>query len=171
MFATPERPLDEAYRIQVFADTHEVTADDVLQLWAREQAVPAVEAERRVTEVHLVATHVTDGLVGVSSAYIKRNGQLRMDLWHYRAFVAHDHRMSNVAVFLATLGRDLLADRFRSGLDTRCAGFLVEVENEGLKRYLPEALWIPLEVAFIGENRRGDHVRVLYFPGALAPLP
>jgi hypothetical protein len=37
------------------------------------------------------------GLVGVSSAYVQHNPQLRMDLWCYRALVARAHRKSNVA--------------------------------------------------------------------------
>jgi hypothetical protein len=129
------------------------------------------EAQRRLPEVHLVATHVTDGLVGVSSAYIGRNEQLRMDLWHYRVFVAQDHRTSSIGAVLASLGRDDLADRFTSGREPRYAGIVVEIENEELKRLASQAVWMPQEVMFIGENLRGDHVRVHYFPGALAPLP
>lgn len=48
---------------------------------------------------------------------------------------------------------------------------IFEVENEGLKEYFNGALWLPLEFTFVGENERGDHVRVRYFPGALAPAP
>ena len=85
------------------------------------KGLSGVEARRRLSEVLLVATTDSRGLVGVSSAYVQHNPQLRMDLWYYRAFVARAHRKSNVAS------------------------------------------------RFIGENQRGDHVRVRYFPGALAP--
>jgi hypothetical protein len=56
-------------------------------------------------------------------------------------------------------------------LDPRGIGIIYEVENEGLKRHFPLALWLPTEFTFIGENAKGDHVRVHYFPGALAPKP
>ena len=46
---------------------------------------------------------------------------------------------------------------------------IYEVENEGLKRHFDDALSLPTDFTFIGENQRGDHVRVHYFPGALAP--
>jgi hypothetical protein len=39
-----------------------------------------------------------------------------------------------------------------------------------LKRTIPQAVG-PLQAMFIGENERGSHVRVHYFPGALAPEP
>jgi hypothetical protein len=67
--------------------------------------------------------------------------------------------------------RDHLEQRFISGENTQATGILMEVENEGLKTYFNRALWLPLEMNFIGENSRGDHVRVRYFPGARVPLP
>jgi hypothetical protein len=161
-------PLEERHRMEPFG-SGEVTADDVLALWAREGAVPEVEAKRRVHEVHIVATDRKDGLVGISSAYLRRNAQLRMDLWYYRAFVARAHRMSSLAGALAVRGRELLEERFVSGEDTRAGGIIYEVENPGLKRYFNKALWLPTDFTFIGESELGAHVRVHYFPGATAP--
>lgn len=163
--------LDEGYRIELFAEQDGVSAEDVLALWGRELPLADEERGRRIHEVLLVAT--TDGgeLVGVSSAYLQQNEQLAMDLWYYRAFVASGHRQSNVAVNLALIGRDHLEQRFVSGADPRAGGMVYEVENEGLKRHFDDALWLPTDFTFIGENERGDHVRVRYFPGALAPEP
>jgi hypothetical protein len=160
---------EDRYRIERFDETAEVTADDVLALWEREGVVAAEEAQKRVHEVHLVAVERDEGVVGVSSAYLQRNPQLRMDLWYYRAFVARAHRMSNLAVLLAVNGRELLERRFVDGEDRRVAGVAYEVENDGLKRYFNKALWLPTDFTFIGENERGDHVRVHYFRGANAP--
>ena len=167
----PQRPLDDSYLVRAFADADEVAAGDVIALWAKEGVVGAAEAERRIQEVLLVATHVSGALAGVSSAYIRQNTQLRMDLWHYRTFVATAHRKSNVAIQMALQGRDLLEHRFVSGLDRRASGMIYEIENEGLKRAFPTAVWPSTQFTFIGENARGDHVRVRYFPGALAPPP
>lgn len=163
--------LDPGYRIDFFAEQDGVSEGDVLALWGRELRIAEEEVRRRIHEVLLVAT--TDGgeLVGVSSAYLQQNEQLGMDLWYYRALVASEHRQSNVAVNLALIGRDHLEQRFVSGADPRAAGMIYEVEHEGLKRHFDEALWLPTDFTFIGENERGDHVRVRYFPGALAPEP
>ena len=161
--------LEEGYRIEVFDEQDAVGQEDVFALWQREDAIDRDEAERRIHEVHLVATDEQGEIAGVTSAYLKRNDQLRMDLWYYRAFVPGAHRMSNVAVNLAVTGRALLEQRFVSGEDPRGAGIIYEVEHEGLKRHFDDAIWYPADVAFIGENERGDHVRVRYFPGALVP--
>ena len=163
--------LQAGYRIDRFAEQNTVTEQTVIDLWAREGVVIPEGAQRRVKEVLLVATSDDGELVGVSSAYLQRNPQLRIDLWYYRAFVAHAHRRSNVAVMLALIGRDDLQERFVTGQDNLGAGTLYEVENEGLKRHFPDALWLPTDFTFVGENERGDHVRVRYFPGALAPEP
>jgi hypothetical protein len=171
MSDAPDRTLDDPYRIQVFAEADGVEPQDVLDLWAREAAVPAEAAQRRLDQIHLVATHGIDGLVGVTTAYLRRNRQLRTTMWYYRAFVAPAHRISNIAALLATWGLDDLEARFTSGADRRGAGLVFEVENEGLKRYFSEAVWMPRGMTFVGENERGDHVRVHWFPGAVAPPP
>lgn len=163
--------LAPGYRISLFAEADEVSERDVVDLWEREGAVPAEVAPDRVGEVLLVGLGEEGELVGVSSAYLERNRQLNMDLWYYRAFVAASHRNGNLAVQLALTGRDHLERLFVSGEDTRGAGLVYVVENQGLKRRFDDALWFPTDVTFIGENARGDHVRVRYFPGALAPLP
>lgn len=161
--------LAPGYRIAPFADQDEIGEADVIDFWLRETHMPEAEANRRILEVLLVGVHEVSGLCGVSSAYLARNPQLDMQLWYYRALVGSEHRMSNVAVQLALQGRDLLQERFVSGADTRGGGVLYEVENEGLKSYFNQALWKPTLLTFIGENEKGDHVRVRYFPGARAP--
>jgi hypothetical protein len=163
-------PLEDRYRIAL-TETGEVSADDVLRLWARERAVPEAEAERRVHEVQVVATERDEGVIGVSSIYLRRNPQLRMDLWHYRTYVSRAHRNSNLAAQLIFSNRDLMEERFVSGEDTRAAGMLFELEHDGLKRYFNKALWLPADFTFIGENQKGDHVRIHYFPGARISLP
>jgi hypothetical protein len=162
-------PLDERYRLEPFAEAGEVTGEDVLALWKREGAVREPEAQRRIPEVHLVAVDKDEGVVGVSSAYLQRNEQLRADLLYYRAFVARAHRKSSLAALLAVRGRELLDQRFAAGEEKRAPGILYEVENPGLKAYFNRALWMPTDFTFIGENERGDHVRVHYFPGAVVP--
>ena len=48
---------------------------------------------------------------------------------------------------------------------------LVATTDSGklVKRHFDDALWLPTDFTSIGENQRGDHVRVHYLPGALAP--
>jgi hypothetical protein len=162
-------PLEDRYRIEPLADSEAVGPDDVLALWARENAVAEADRGRRVHEVILAAIDRDDSLAGISSAYLQRNDQLRMDLWYYRTYVAKPHRHSNIATQMLWASRDYLKNRFDSGEDTRAAGVIFELQNQGLKDYFNRALWLPANFTFIGENDRGDHVRVHYFPGAEAP--
>ena len=164
-------PLGPGYRIDAVDEQDAVSGQDLIKLWTVEGVLPPTEAQRRVDEVLLVATDEQRRAVGVSSAFLSRNEQLRVDMWHYRVFVAADHRKSALAVSLAMIGRDHLEQRFVSGADRRAPGMVFEVENEGLKWYFNRALWLPTQFLFIGENARGDHVRVRYFAGALAPEP
>ncbi len=159
--------LGPGLRIELYAEQDEVGDEDVIALWTSAAGLSDEEARRRILEVHLVGIHDQDGVVGISSAYLQRNPQLDMRLWYYRAFVAPEHRMSSLAVLLALRGRELLKSRFTSGEDDRAPGIIYEVENEGLKSYFNHALWLPTRFTFIGENAKGDHVRVHYFPGAV----
>ena len=163
--------LDEGYRIELFAEQEAFPRRTSLALWGRELPFADEELRRRIHEVLLVAT--TDGgeLVGVSTAYLRQNEQLAMDLWYYRAFVGErapaEQRRRQPRPDRPRPPRAAVRQR----QPTRAPGMVYEVENEGLKRHFDDALWLPTDFTFIGENERGDHVRVRYFPGALAPEP
>jgi hypothetical protein len=159
------------YRIEAFAEQDLVRTDDVIALWLREGVLSYEQALRRVGEVIAVATDTEGRLAGVSTAYLQRSDQLQADLWYLRGFVASAHRRSSIVVALAVAGRDRLARRFVTGEDRRGIGIIFEVESELLKRAYPVAVWPWTDVIFVGENARGDDVRVHYFPGVLAPGP
>jgi hypothetical protein len=166
----PELSLDPRYRIQRFADQDAVSQEDVIETWEREGVVAPGTAARRVHEVLLVGLDDHGELAAVSSAYLKRNLRLRMDLWYYRTYTVREHRMSNVGVLLALRSREHLERCFVEGEDTRGAGLVYEVQNAGLRTHT-DAFWAPLDMLFLGENEQGDHVRVHYFPGARTPGP
>jgi hypothetical protein len=163
--------LGEGYRIVPLAETDAAGPDDVLELWAPDDAVPDQEAQRRVHEVLMVALDPNDGVAGVSTVYLERNAQLGLDLWYYRTYVANEHRMGHLAVRLLWATRDHLRERFENGEDTRAPGMIMEVENKLLKTHYNRAFWVISDFFFIGETERGAHVRVHYFPGALALAP
>jgi hypothetical protein len=163
--------LEDRYRIEVLEESTSVTPDDVLAFWSRERAIDEEKARRRVHEVKLVAITGDAEVAGVSTLYLERSAQLRMDVWNYRTFVGGTHRMSNIAAQLIIRNRDLLESRFVSGEDTRAQGVLFDLENEGMQQHLNNAYWPPSDFTFIGENRKGHHRRVHYFPGARVPVP
>ncbi len=170
--------LDERYRVLRFAETDEVDEQAVLDLWAREGVLTGAPAEERLAQLECVAIENDAGLVGVSTTYLAPSDQLRGQMWHYRTFVSADHRHENLARHLLFRTTLALQDRFVSGSDTRAPGMVMQIENEAIKQrwshgiwLVPGADWDGPQWPFIGENQRGDHVRVHWFPGAEAPLP
>ena len=153
------------YAAAAFAESH-VTEDDVLALWRREARIPEQEALRRVHEVINVVTTEDEGLVALSTAFPKWNAQLRMSIWYFRTLVAEAHRATHVGTHLTLRNRDMLEGRYVSGEDTRGAGVAFELENSALRRYFNRAIWDQVMFFYIGDNERGDPVRVHYFPGA-----
>jgi hypothetical protein len=164
-------PLEDRYEILAF-EGGRITAEQVIELWMREGAMATLDdAKQRVREVTLVAAERDGELAGVSTLYLQRNEQLRMNVWHYRTYVAASHRLSNIAAQLIFMNRDLAEQRFVRGEDARASGILFELENPGMREYFNKALWLPADFTFIGENELGAHVRVHYFPGATVPAP
>jgi hypothetical protein len=153
-----------------FADQDLVGESEVLELWTREAGLPAEEARRRLGELLFVGV---DGsrVAGISTVYLARQSQLQADLWHFRTFTAAAYRRTNVAISLVIATREYLQQRHISGEDRRAQGMVFEIENPELKAVFPRGLWYESDVVFVGENARGDHVRVHWFPGTLTPEP
>lgn len=122
-------------------------------------------------EVRFVAYDPHHGVVGVSTTYLARDGQLAMPLWHVRCFVAAPHRRSRLALELALATRDDLAARWADGRDPRAGGVMFEVQDPHLRRSATDAVWPRTNFAFVGATPDGMHRRVHYFPGARCPPP
>lgn len=139
---------------------------DIIALWTTSGGLTAEEAYRRASELIAVAVGPDDELLGVSTAYIDRSDRLQLDLWHVRVLVADNARLVNVARKLLNVGRDILYERYTSGADTRARGILIEVENAGVNRHMTVARWPTTGYEYVGEDNRGRHLRVIYFPGS-----
>jgi hypothetical protein len=162
---------EDGIRVEALAESDFVTPDDVVAQWAREGVVADAAAQRRIEQVHLVAVAGENELAGVSSIYLDRSEQLRMDMWNYRTFVPSGHRHSSVGAQLLFGNIEVLERRFRSGQDTRAQGILFDLENEEVMKGLNTAVWPRTGYTFIGESSLGAHIRVRYFEGARVPPP
>jgi hypothetical protein len=121
----------------------------------------------RASGVTAALVAVRDGEVaGVLTAYPRRNEQVGVDLWYARAFVAQDHRRTNIAIHLAMLNWQQREAEFLSGADRRGLGTVVELENAALRQFLPYAQGVTVPMVFIGESKLGAFVLIRYFPGA-----
>ena len=170
------RPELGEYRIVSFEDSTGPDGEAVLEFWQREGALfPGQDGGDRLGEVSFVALDGGAQVAGVSTHYLRRSRQLRTDVWRLRVFVGSAHRRSALGILLLRANRKYLEERFVAGEDIRGCGLMMEIENPGLKGHseaIWEADWAPgIRHIFIGENARGDHVRVHWFEGARAPLP
>jgi hypothetical protein len=161
--------IDERYRVEPYTGDSTV-ANAILELWAREGAVPEADAQRRVHQTLNVVIERDEGVIALSTAYVERSAQVGLDLWYFRTFVSRAHRNTHVATQLTMHNRDLLERRFSSGEDTRAVGVAFELQNEGMRKYINTAIWQPVDFIFVGDNERGEPVRVHYFPGAQVPF-
>jgi hypothetical protein len=169
--AGPEgRRLPAAHRIEPFDSSDRELARQVVGMWTRGGALTEAQAAGRLAEVAFVAVEERRGVVAVATVRLTDGGHLRMPLWSYRTFVDPAHRESDIAFLLLHRTRAMLRSRWEAG-DARAAGMVMEVQNEMLRRARNEAVWRTTGFTFVGEDEIGAHHRVLYFPGARAPLP
>ena len=158
------------YRIDLFAEQDAFSADELIDLWTNDGRLDEADARRRIDEVLLVSAAPDGTLAAISTAYIDRDPVLELDVWNYRTLVAKEHREANLAATMAVICRDHLEYLYVSGAETRPAGVLSEVHSTVLKQ-LNLAEWRQTGFTFIGEDAQGSHIRIHYFPGALAPPP
>lgn len=162
------RRLAPGQRIELFADSM-VERDAIVSLWTRDGALTAEAAAGRVDEVLFVALDEGELPIAVSTVQLMDVERLGMDLWHYRTYVAPAHRASSLAWVLMYVTMDHLRNRYVSGEDPRGPGIFMAVQNRGLRTSRDAGVWPRSKFSFIGEDSKGAHLRVLYFPGATAP--
>lgn len=158
------------YRIDLFAEQEAFGAEDLIAVWTRESQIDEEEARRRLSEVLLVSGAPDGSLAAISTAFIDRDPVLELDLWNYRTLVGAEHREANLAATMAVICRDHLEHLYVSGAEMRPAGILSEIHSAVLKR-LDLAEWRQTGFTFLGEDARGSHIRIHYFPGAPAAPP
>src|ERR1044072_1222808 len=93
----------EGYTVEPFTPDHR---EDVLAMWAREDAMPAEVA----------------ALVGVATAYLNEPPPLRVPLWTPRLFIAREHRAGLLGLALAVRLVGDCEEAFVSAEDNRAPG-------------------------------------------------
>lgn len=158
----------DTYTIDTVWETQtEELKEEIVDFWLRERALVGREqAQQRVSQVVLVARDGFGEIVGVCTAYPRQNPQLRHVLYHYRTFVAAEHRKEMIGFRLIVAARDYFNGRFLQGHDPHIIGMIIEIENPGIRNKFTRAIWAQTGFVFIGYNHRGEHVRVFYFDDA-----
>jgi hypothetical protein len=162
--------LPEGYSVELLEESR-FGEEDAIAFWLAEGILAEDEARRRAAEILYVGVHREAGLVGISTAYPEVLDRLRLPMWNQRGYVAPAHRQSNLGMFFAIWGIARLRELYETGRDTRAAGVVQVLQNEGLMRYFRKGWEPPTDMVFIGETTSGHHVRIHPFPGAEVPLP
>lgn len=162
-----EQPLEGFTMRNVREDSKPQLVEKAVALWLEHKVLTEEQARRRVGQLLLVTVEdQSDRLVGVCTTYLATPPSLKVPLWHFRTFVAPEHRQNNIAFHLLHLAVDFHETQFVAGTDTRGRGLYMEIENPLIQRHRNEAVWPSSKMVFVGCNARGDHCRVRYFPGA-----
>lgn len=166
-WANVDRKLDKGFRIEtVWRNVTPEIGEEIIALWLNEHAMPENIARQRITEVAQIVRDSGDAVAGICTLYREHNIRLRMPLWYIRAFIGSKYRRSSIGFCLLHSTVDYMQDLYDRGEDQRAQGIFMEVENESLRRMAPQGLWGYRRFAYIGNNARGEHMRVQYFNGA-----
>jgi hypothetical protein len=146
----------------------------VIEFWNRWQALPANSPEvgiNRANELVLVA-QTDDEIAAVSTVFRSQIDQLGFTCFHYRTFVAPEHRNLHVlSLDLFQASYVVLNERFQAKENQDVLGIYLELQNDGLNRHFKYAVWEAegMNVVYIGKSPQGHHRRVWYFDGAMVP--
>lgn len=161
------RELEAGFSIEpVWGSVNEALAEEVIAFWLDESAIPGNVARQRVSEVVQISRDSENRIAGVCTLEFKRNQRLGLPLWYVRAFVSKKYRRSSVGFCLLHSTVDYMQARYDRGEDRQARGIFMEVENKTLQETAHQGLWAYGRFAYIGDNSRGEHMRVQYFQGA-----
>lgn len=147
----------------------------VVEFWIRCQALPVNSAEvgmNRANELVIVAQTDEGEIAAVSTAFRCQIDQLGFPCFHYRTFVAPEHRsLYALSLDLFHASYAVLNERFQANEDKDVLGIYLELQNEGLNRQFKYAVWEAegMNVVYIGKSPQGRHRRVWYFDDAMVP--
>lgn len=140
--------------------------DAVLDLWRHHGGPTGDQAEGRLREIVFVVMDDMGRIVGISTAFKTYVGQLRNYLYAIRLIVVPGYRIPGLTSHLLVSTRDFLESVHGQDPNDKAIGIITLVENPSLKEHRNEAIWPASGMVYIGNSKRGHHIRVYYFRGA-----
>ncbi|ABW67782.1 hypothetical protein [Desulfosudis oleivorans] len=167
-WADVHRELEPGFSMEwVFGKVDEKLAEEIVSFWLAEGAIKEDRARQRVPEAAKIGRDPNGTLAGVCTLQYRQTPRLNnMPLWHVRAFVSKPHRRSSLAFCLLHTTVDDMQVLYDTGEERRAPGFFMEVENPSLRQLTHQGLWAYRRFAYLGDDARGNHLRVQYFKGA-----
>lgn len=140
--------------------------EEVIQIWVNAAGLSLAEANRRLSEVILVARYGQTGIIGIATAVKTFVQQLQNNLYAYRCFVLPEFRVPGLETLMIVKAKEILAEKAGEDKERPCVGIVAIVQNELLKQHWNQAVWPGSGMLYIGNSPEGHHVRVGYFKGA-----
>jgi GNAT superfamily N-acetyltransferase len=159
--------MDEVRYIDVWQQATEQDQQDARVLWIEQGAITDEAAiKERLPQLCVLARDANDKLLAITTAYEHHSQRLGNDFYAMRMFVGEDARRMQIGFHLLHKLIQALEARFVTGQQTRCIGVLFELENQAVQKARPQAIWPTTGFVYVGNNAKGDHIRVRYFKDA-----
>lgn len=163
--------MDKSNKVLVFENVWEKQVferQEIKTIWR--QFSPDLDdfmAEERLKQIVWLVKNEFQQVVALSTAYPAWIKQLRLYMYAVRLLIVPGYRIPGLMSKLMVDTRDFL-EANRSGLEGEMPqGIITLVENEKLKRMRNEAVWPVSRMVYIGNSKKGHHIYVYYFKGAL----
>lgn len=163
MNQTGKGPMPEFTYHRGWADLTESDADEVIEFWVREKALPSGQDPRqRVSQVVMFARDPDGAIAAVGTAVPQWPARLGQPVYYYRSYVAPQWRHTRVVYNLLRKAVRLLEDDAGKH-DWPCIGVLLELENKRFGETGRMPVWPRIEFVYVGRSPRGLECRVHWF--------
>jgi hypothetical protein len=135
-------------------------------IWRTHTSMSEEEIRSWLGQLVYVVLNPQREVVGISTARKVHIRQLRNYFYTFRCMLLPGQRVPGLLSKLVVSTRDLLESIHRTDGEPHSIGLITLVENEGLKKHRNEAVWPASKMVYIGNSKRGHHIRVYYFKDA-----
>jgi len=142
---------------------------EVISFWDEHTMIrPGFSSEERAQQVVLVLrSKMNNKIVGLTTAGVVNVKQLNGNNFYlYRSIILPEYRHPGLPDKLIVETRDFLEEYNKKVTENHCIGLLSFVENPRYQQFRREAIWPSSQMAYVGMDKQGRHIRVYYFKGA-----
>jgi len=142
---------------------------EVISFWDEHKMIrPGLSTEERARQGVLVIRSKTESkIIGLTTAGVVNFKQLNGNNFYlYRSIILPAYRHPGLPDKLIIETRDFLEAYNKKVTENPCIGILAFIENPRYQQFRREAIWPASQMAYVGMDKQGRHIRVYYFKGA-----
>jgi len=141
---------------------------EVISFWDEHKMIrPGFSLEERARQVVLIIrSKMENKIVGLTTAGVVNFKQLNSNNFYlYRSIILPAYRHPGLAEKVIIETRDFLEAYNKKATENPCIGILAFIENPRYQQFRREAIWPSSQMAYMGMDKQGRHIRVYYFKG------